>query len=149
MGAVTEDVLHSRYLAHVKRESRSYVNQVSKEEEHGEQLQPKEEVEEEGKEDEQELAEKEGEEERRQGEQWTVEMREELWQEKIHVEEKLRCIQDEHFYELLQVGWSSETDPDPLSFICMRHVYSTPLTSSIYRSDGWKNDLEAKKLQNP
>ena len=45
-----------------------------------------------------------GEDERRQGEHWTVEMREELWQEKIHVEEKLRCIQDEHFYELLQVG---------------------------------------------
>ena len=36
-GVVTEEVLHSRYLAHVKRESRSYVNQVLKEEKEEEQ----------------------------------------------------------------------------------------------------------------
>ena len=42
--------------------------------------------------------------------QWTEEMREQLWAEKIHVEEKLRCIQDEHFYELLQVLLSDEND---------------------------------------
>ena len=46
--------------------------------------------------------------------QWTEEMREQLWAEKIHVEEKLRCIQDEHFYELLQVLLSDEIDCPPV-----------------------------------
>ena len=46
--------------------------------------------------------------------QWTEEMREQLWAEKIHVEEKLRCIQDEHFYELLQVLLSYEVDCSPV-----------------------------------
>ena len=46
--------------------------------------------------------------------QWTEEMREQLWAEKIHVEEKLRCIQDEHFYELLQVLLSDEIDCSPV-----------------------------------
>ena len=46
--------------------------------------------------------------------QWTEEMREQLWAEKIHVEEKLRCIQDEHFYELLQVLLSDENDCSPV-----------------------------------
>ena len=45
---------------------------------------------------------------------WTEEMREQLWAEKIHVEEKLRCIQDEHFYELLQVLLSDENDCSPV-----------------------------------
>ena len=99
VGVITEEVLHSRYLEHVKRESRSYVNQVTKEEqvEHHTEEQEVDEV-----------AAGEQEEEIRQGEQWTAELREQLWQEKVHVEEKLRCIQDEHFYELLQVGWLSK-----------------------------------------
>merc|ERR1719209_853963 len=42
---------------------------------------------------------------KQEGVQWTAELREQLWQEKVHVEEKLRCIQDEHFYELLQERW--------------------------------------------
>ena len=99
VGVITEEVLHSRYLEHVKRESRSYVNQVTKEEQ-VEQHTEEQEVD--------EVAVGEQEEEIRQGEQWTAELREQLWQEKVHVEEKLRCIQDEHFYELLQVGWSSK-----------------------------------------
>ena len=45
---------------------------------------------------------------------WTEEMREQLWAEKIHVEEKLRCIQDEHFYELLQVLLPDENDCSPV-----------------------------------
>ena len=103
MGLVTEEVLHSRYLAHVKRESRSYVNQVSKEEQQGEQTR-----EEERGVKEVVAGEEEQEDEIRQGgEQWTAELRDQLWEEKLHVEEKLRCIQDEHFYELLQVGCSS------------------------------------------
>ena len=102
VGVITEEVLHSRYLEHVKRESRSYVNQVTKEEQ-VEQHTEEQEV------DEVAAGEQEQEEEEiRQGEQWTAELREQLWQEKVHVEEKLRCIQDEHFYELLQVGWSSK-----------------------------------------
>ena len=95
-GVVTEEVLHSRYLAHVKRESRSYVNQVLKEEKEIDQ------EEEDG--DNARLVEQELEESSiQEKQQWTEEMREQLWAEKIHVEEKLRCIQDEHFYELLQV----------------------------------------------
>ena len=102
VGVITEEVLHSRYLEHVKRESRSYVNQVTKEEQ-VEQHTEEQEV------DEVAAGEQEQEEEEiRQGEQWTAELREQLWQEKVHVEEKLRCIQDEHFYELLQVGWLSK-----------------------------------------
>ena len=46
--------------------------------------------------------------------QWTEEMREQLWAEKIYVEEKLRCIQDEHFYELLQVLLSDEINCSPV-----------------------------------
>ena len=98
---VTEEVLHSRYLAHVKRESRSYVNQVSKEEQVED---TREEAEEQGD----EVAGGEEQEMKQEGEQWTAELRDQLWQEKVHVEEKLRCIQDEHFYELLQVGWLSK-----------------------------------------
>ena len=98
VGVITEEVLHSRYLAHVKRESRSYVNQVSKEEQ---VEQTSEEAEEQGD----EVAGEEEQEMKQEGEQWTAELREQLWQEKVHVEEKLRCIQDEHFYELLQVSW--------------------------------------------
>ena len=126
--AVTEEVLHSRYLAHVKRESRSYVNQVSKEEQ---VEQTRVESEEQGDKvaatgEEQEVRQEEG-------EQWTAELREQLWQEKVHVEEKLRCIQDEHFYELLQVGWLSE--------IWLCHL------SFIFRSDGWRDNREVKRLQ--
>merc|ERR1719430_599807 len=56
---------------------------------------------------------------KQEGEQWTAELREQLWQEKVHVEEKLRCIQDEHFYELLQERWlegrpGSKETPDSL-----------------------------------
>ena len=103
VGAVTEEVLHSRYLAHVKRESRSYVNQVLKEEKEIDQ------EEEDG--DNVRLVEQELEESSiQEKQQWTEEMREQLWAEKIHVEEKLRCIQDEHFYELLQVLLSDEND---------------------------------------
>ena len=97
-------MLHSRYLAHVKRESRSYVNQVLKEidqeEEDGDNAR---------------LVEQELEESSiQEKQQWTEEMREQLWAEKIHVEEKLRCIQDEHFYELLQVLLSDEIDCSPV-----------------------------------
>ena len=106
-GVVTEEVLHSRYLAHVKRESRSYVNQVLKEEKEIDQ------EEEDG--DHARLVEQELEESSIQEKQhWTEEMREQLWAEKIHVEEKLRCIQDEHFYELLQVLLLDEIDCSPV-----------------------------------
>ena len=100
-------MLHSRYLAHVKRESRSYVNQVLKEEKEIDQ------EEEDG--DHARLVEQELEESSiQEKQQWTEEMREQLWAEKIHVEEKLRCIQDEHFYELLQVLLSDEIDCSPV-----------------------------------
>ena len=106
-GVVTEEVLHARYLAHVKRESRSYVNQVLKEEKEIDQ------EEEDG--DNARLVEQELEESSiQEKQQWTEEMREQLWAEKIHVEEKLRCIQDEHFYELLQVLLSNEIDCSPV-----------------------------------
>ena len=105
-GVVTEEVLHSRYLAHVKRESRSYVNQVLKEEKEIDQ--------EEEDSDNVRLVEQELEESNQEKQQWTEEMREQLWAEKIHVEEKLRCIQDEHFYELLQVLLSDENDCSPV-----------------------------------
>ena len=101
--------MHSRYLAHVKRESRSYVNQVLKEEKEIDQ------EEEDG--DNILLVEQELEESSiQEKQQWTEEMREQLWAEKIHVEEKLRCIQDEHFYELLQVLLlSDEIDYSPVN----------------------------------
>ena len=100
--------MHSRYLAHVKRESRSYVNQVLKEEKEIDQ--------EEEDSDNVRLVEQELEESNiQEKQQWTEEMREQLWAEKIHVEEKLRCIQDEHFYELLQVLLSDEIDSPPSS----------------------------------
>ena len=122
MGVITEEVLHSRYLAHVKRESRSYVNQVTKEEQ-------VEQTREEAEQEVDEVAAGEQEEEISQGEHWTAELREQLWQEKVHVEEKLRCIQDEHFYELLQVGC--------LKYINTVHSFHLSL-GAMARKTAWK-----------
>ena len=129
MGVVTEEVLHSRYLAHVKRESRSYVNQVSKEEQVEQMEQTREEVVEQGS----EVAGGEEHEMKQEGEQWTAELREQLWQEKVHVEEKLRCIQDEHFYELLQVGWLSKI----LLTLCLKFYYH-PSLGAMAGETAWK-----------
>merc|ERR1719210_324776 len=37
--------------------------------------------------------------------QWNETRLTQLLQEKVYVEEKLRCIQDDHFFELLQERW--------------------------------------------
>ena len=84
-------VLHSRYLAHVK--SRSY--HVSMQQEQQEVLEEEEEVPED----------QEQESPAQSPDTWSAVDLLELWQEKQHVEQKLRCIRDEHFYELLQERW--------------------------------------------
>ena len=53
---------------------------------------------------------------------WTDEKLAALWREKLYVEDKLRCIQDEHFYELLHDRWTnlhpnSKENPDSLKTI--------------------------------
>ena len=70
-------MFNPRYLDHVKKASRSYVSQVASQ------------LEEEEQEVEQE------------------ECRPALQEEVRHVEGTLRCIKDDHFYELLQVKPSS------------------------------------------
>ena len=70
-------MFNPRYLDHVKKASRSYVSQVASQLEEVEQ------------------------------EEWSPALQEELQEEVRHVEGTLRCIKDDHFYELLQVKPSS------------------------------------------
>ena len=74
-------MFNPRYLDHVKKASRIYVSQVASQLEEEEQ-----EVEQ---------------------EEWSPALQEELQEEVRHVEGTLRCIKDDHFYELLQVKPSS------------------------------------------
>ena len=69
----------------MKKASRSYVSQVASQ------------LEEEEQEVEQEV----------EQEEWSPALQEELQEEVRHVEGTLRCIKDDHFYELLQVKPSS------------------------------------------
>ena len=92
------ELLHSRYLDHVKQASRT-LGLGAREVEEVEEEEVADEVEEEvGQEVE---------------EEWSSALDTVLWREKCHVEEKLRCIQDDHFYELLQVN----SPPSPLLFL--------------------------------
>merc|ERR1719430_1498414 len=82
---------------------------------------------------------------KQEGEQWTAELREQLWQEKVHVEEKLRCIQDEHFYELLQERWlqrqpGSKETPDSLREELERYRNKT-------KSDNTPNGVAVDKAE--
>ena len=86
---VTQHLLHKRYLDHVKKASRSYVSQVAS------QLEEQEE---------QEMGQEDLEIERQ--DEWSPALEEELQEEVRHVEGRLRCIKDDHFYELLQVKLS-------------------------------------------
>ena len=70
-------MFNPRYLDHVKKASRSYVSQLEEEEQEVEQ------------------------------EECRPALQEELQEEVRHVEGRLRCIKDDHFYELLQVKPSS------------------------------------------
>jgi len=112
---VTRDNLYSRYLYHAKKASRVYTNKEqvkspSKEnsnssfaDEHSNGL----------------MAEQSNEKDvtpnysklelsNLVGPKWTDEKLMELWKAKIFVEDRLRCIQDDYFYELLHERWTNQ-----------------------------------------
>ena len=81
------------------------------------------------------------------GFQWTQDLFEELQREQKYVEDKLRCIQDDYFFELLQERWSDNhpecrDGPEEL-----RNVLHTFLSTRLKKEKALSENLQQVKLE--
>ena len=126
---VTRDNLYSRYLYHAKKASRAYSNREQVKSPSKENSNPsslEESINGVGDENiyEETIVHKSSP-EITSNVGWTDEKMVELWKAKIFVEDRLRCIQDDYFYELLHERWTNQNPDSKESPESLRTILDT------------------------